>query len=341
MQSYFKDEVRIALLSSQDDRQPGSTSQVDHAINTSPHLSWRSSLSSSTNFDCEEARHSDDVAGSQEGQQWFACTNLSETLVGSLIANNFPSLKKKFPGVLDRFGYKQLRSDDKSSKPKLNGSKKKAICYLLLAAILLGAGGKAIQGAIRKAYHDTPKDAFAISLHDEDSLQDASIKVPTILRPALPSSADEVLPFELHQDDNPVIATPAPSSSAPNKRQLHSIPSQQLIFDKQGCIESWVGQGIVCDALEGAYRDKSDLTSIDVLYSWVNGSDWRHSSAKWMHGYRPTGHWQEYVEEDLFPSSSSAKDDDSTNSPSPSRRSLEKPRTASDAKLTRRAGAAI
>ncbi len=131
----------------------------------------------------------------------------------------------------------------------------------------------------------------------------------------------------------------APSPSATNRRQLDSIPAQRHLFDKSDCLEAWVANGTVCDALDGIYRKRSDLTSLDLLYTWVNGSDWRHSAAKWMHGYRSTGRWQEYVEEDLFPSSSSSNTVKPETTSSARLRSLAEQSTQT--KLTRRSGAAI
>ncbi|KAJ1602902.1 hypothetical protein NDA14_001828 [Ustilago hordei] len=338
MESYFKDGAHIALMSSQEEQQTRDhqCSQPDQAENTSPQLSWRSSSSSSTTvFDCEEASHPHERSIDYNGHEWSSGPESSDTLVGTFIANHFSSLKQK-----GKSGYMQLPDNSYASKPRLGTSKKKAVCLLLFAATLLGAGGKAVLKAINQASHNDHKDPFTVSLHDEDSLQDASIEIPTLPRPVQPFSADEVLPFKLHHDDSVEISTIAPQPSATNKRQLTSIPAQQLLFDKQGCVEAWVGQGTVCDEMKVAYRERPDHTSIDLLYSWVNGSDWRHSSAKWLHGYRPTGRWQEYVEEDLFPSVPSPEGRDLYQPRSVARRSLTQPKPVDDKKLPRR-GAAI
>ncbi|KAJ1031227.1 hypothetical protein NDA18_002445 [Ustilago nuda] len=240
MESYFKDGAHIALMSSQEEQQTRDhqCSQPDQAENTSPQLSWRSSSSSSSSsttvLDCEEARHPHGRSIDYNGHEWSSGPESLDTLVGTFIANHFSSLKQK-----GKSGYMQLPNNSYASKPRLGTSKKKAVCLLLFAATLLGAGGKAVLKAINQASHNDHKDPFTVSLHDQDSLQDASIEIPTLPRPVQPFSADEVLPFKLHHDDSVEISTIAPQPSATNKRQLTSIPAQQLLFDKQGCVEAW------------------------------------------------------------------------------------------------------
>ncbi|SYW75066.1 uncharacterized protein UBRO2_00476 [Ustilago bromivora] len=260
-------------MSSQEEQQTRDhqCSQPDQAEITSPQLSWRSSSSSSTTvFDCEEASHPHGRSIDYNGHEWSSGPESSDTLVGTFIANHFSSLKQKLPTVLSKSGYMQLPDNSYASKPRLGTSKKKAVCLLLFAATLLGAGGKAVLKAINQALHNDHKDPFTVSLHDEDSLQDASIEIPTLPRPVQPFSADEVLPFKLHHDDSVEISTIAPQPSATNKRQLTSIPAQQLLFDKQGCVEAWVGQGTpkpVDDkklprrgaAIQNRFRDHEEL----------------------------------------------------------------------------------
>ncbi|PWY98801.1 hypothetical protein BCV70DRAFT_163957 [Testicularia cyperi] len=140
-------------------------------------------------------------------------------------------------------------------------------------------------------------------LYDSDSLQDAAISIPTFSRPTKPSSADQVLPFALHHDETIDTRVILPSLSARNRRKLYDVPAQVPLLHSDECLEEWVASGTICDQLSNVYTRRSELSKIDIVYSWVNGSDWRHSSAKWMHAYRTRGRWQEYVEEDLFPTS--------------------------------------
>lgn len=347
MQSYFKDEVRISLLSSDEhlqsasSDQPGPSYLAARNTHSSPSLSSPSSLSSTTVFDYKDDQYIHDYAFSPDRQRSNTASESSKTLVGTFIANHFLSLQQKFPSVFNSSsGYKSLAIDKLRHSSRRVASRKKNICILLLAALLLGVGARQIHKAIIRSSSSSAADAFRASLHDEDSLKDASIKVPTLPRPLHPVLPDEVLPFELHHNDTITPATPVPSPSASNRRQLNSIPAQSPLYDKQECVEAWIAQGTVCDALEGIYRKRPDLTNIDLLYTWVNGSDWRHSSAKWMHGYRPTGHWQDYVQEDLFPSSSSSSADAREQETVPTRRrSLSKRKQ--DTKQERRSGAAV
>lgn len=347
MQSYFKDEVRIALLSSDEhdqnvsDPQPSSSSPFHQRNNSSPLLSSRTSNSSATVFEFEDAKRTRHNAIASNRHPWFAASESSDSLVGAFIANHFPKFKQKLPSVLGSPGYKQLAWDDSRHKPRRLASRKKALCLLLLAALLLGIGGRQIHKATFHSIEDDAAAPFRASLHDEDSLPDAFIKIPTLPRPLHPHSPDEVLPFDLHHSDAITPATLAPSPSAKNRRQLESIPAQRHMFDKKECLEMWVAQGVVCDALDGIYRKRLDLTNLDLIYTWVNGSDWRHSAAKWMHGYRPTGHWQEYVEEDLFPSAPSSKASKQQTSTMPAPRSVTRVQANSASGLERRAGAQI
>ncbi|SPO32344.1 uncharacterized protein UTRI_02901 [Ustilago trichophora] len=347
MQSYFKDEVRISLLSSDEHLQSASSDQPGPSYlagrnnQSSPSLSSRSSLSSTTVFDYKDDQYIHDYAFSSDRQRPHTASESSETLVGTFIANHFPTLHQKFPSVFNiSSGYKSLATDELRQASRRAASRKKNICLLLLAALFLGVGGRQIHKAILRSSSSSAADAFRASLHDEDSSKDASIKVPTLPRPLHPVLPEDVLPFELHHNDTITPATPVPSPSASNRRQLDSIPAQRPLFDKQECVEAWIAHGTVCDALEGIYRKRPDLTNIDLLYTWVNGSDWRHSSAKWMHAYRPTGHWQDYVEEDLFPSSSSSSTNTREQKSAPEHR-RELAKREQDAKLTSRSGAAI
>nr|QBH67505.1 hypothetical protein UE_1439 [Ustilago esculenta] len=347
MQSYFKDEVHISLLSSDEhhqlasDPQPRLSFQAESNDNTSPLLSSRSSLSSATIFDYADPPHSHFDAFARDRQRWSATSESSETLVGTLFSNRFPSLKNKFPSVLGNQGYKALATDEFRHTSRRVASRKKAICLLLLAALFLGVGGRQLHKAILQSYRSSAADSFRTSLRDEDSLQDASITVPTLPRPLLPLRPEEVLPFYLHHSDTVISSTPAPAPSALNRRQLDSLPTQRHLFDKQECVEAWISDGTVCDTLESIFRKRPELTNVDIVYTWVNGSDWRHSSAKWMHGYRPTGHWQDYVEEDLFPSSSTSDSSKQPSSAPARRRLLPEAQHEGHLKLTRRSGAAI
>lgn len=347
MQSYFRDEVHIALLSS-DEQQASPSYPDEHNHNTSPLLSSRTSSSSATIFDYRDSQHSQDDAFARDRHRWSNTTTTttaadsSETLVASLIAAHFPSLKSKFPSVLGHSDYAKLASDEHQPRSRRATGRKKTVCLLLLAALLLGVGGRQLHKAILRTSRGNAADSFRASLHDEDSLQDAFIAIPTLPRPEHPVSPEQVLPFELHHDDTVAPFTPAPSATATNRRQLNNIASQQPIFDRRECVEEWIAHGTVCDPLQGIYRKRADLSNIDLLYSWVNGSDWRHSSAKWMHGYRPTGRWQDYVEQDLFPSSSSSSNTSHEQSaPQARAHSLDKREQKSDSSLKRRAGAAI
>ncbi|SNX82064.1 uncharacterized protein MEPE_00770 [Melanopsichium pennsylvanicum] len=347
MQSYFKDEVHIALLSSNEHElatsglRPGPSSETTCNDNPSPQLSCRASLSSTTIFDYEDPYHVQDVAFARDRHGRRVRSDSAETLVGNFISNRFPSLKNSFPTILGTPKYKILASDELRKRTRKAASKKKAICLFLLAAVLLGIGGRQIRKAPLRSSHNGTSESFELSLHDGDSLQDSKITVPTIPRPPHPKLAEEILPFDLHKGDTVNPATPAPSHSASNRRQLDSIPAQRHIFDKQSCVDAWVAHGTICDDLAGIYRKRPDLTHVELLYTWVNGSDWRHMAAKWMHGYRPTGHWQEYVEEDLFPSSSTSAHKSSQPEFASRRRSMLTSRREQEPRLLRRAGAAI
>lgn len=340
-------EVRIDLSTRDEhylnvnESQPGSFVHAKYTDTSLPLMSSRTSFSSGTDFDRRDSVSSHQYAFDHDQHRWSQTSASSETLVGSFIENPFPSLKNRLLSSLAGSRYSKLVSEDLHPASRRPTRRKKLACLVfLLAALILGIGSLRLRNNRKSKWLASlcrPGDSFCLSLHDEDSLQDASIHLPTLPRPEHPLRAEEVLPFALHHYDIIAIAPSVPSPSAANRRQLDTIPSQRLLFDKQECLEAWLAHGIVCEALNGIYRERSDLTHLDLMYSWVNGSDWRHSAAKWMHGYRPTGRWQEYVEEDLFPSASSSQ-----HQPQSSRRSmLAEADRDSESTLMRRSGAAL
>ncbi|SJX66140.1 uncharacterized protein SRS1_13586 [Sporisorium reilianum f. sp. reilianum] len=343
MQPHFKDQVCISMTSSDehgqytDARQAGPSSLSDGSHPSSPINSSRTSFSSATMYERHDTNHTDFY---RDHSSWPSASESSETLVGTLIAIHLASLKSKLPLVLSSTGYKKLATDDFRPVSRKVAHRKKTICGLLLAAFLLGIGGRNLHNkasARPESLYCRTADPFCLSLHDDDSFQDASISIPTLPRPEHPVRPEDVLPVDLHHQDTFTLAPAAPSPSATNRRQLDTIPSQRLLLEKPECVEAWVAHGTVCEALHGVYRQRPDLTNIDLLYTWVNGSDWRHSSAEWMHAYRPTGRWQEYVEEDLFPSASSSMGMSS----STHRRSIKEPVLGAGSELQRRSGAPI
>ncbi len=110
MQSaYFKDEVHIALLASDEHeqranyQQPSSSPCAEPVEHSSPLLSLRSSLSSNTVFDDEDPyQHSSNTRNAfvRDRQHGSMRSESAETLVGNFISSRFPSLKAKFPSVL-------------------------------------------------------------------------------------------------------------------------------------------------------------------------------------------------------------------------------------------------
>ncbi len=285
------DEVRISLLASNDlHKQPGLPHHLEAASSTT-------SLSSATIFDSEDPATYDTASCHRR----HSSNGSTDTLVGALVAKRFPGLWHRLPFVRSAHAYKPVATDAEPRKLNLNGRRLRVVGVLLLAAFLLGVGGSKLHKSMAgKA--TTPEDPFLASLHDDDSWQDKAVITPTFPRPLHPTEPEEILPFGLHHDDADPPPLRAPASSAPNRRQLDVIPAQRILFDNAECLDEWVAEGKVCDEFQGAYGKRPDLTNVDLLYSWVNGSDWRHSSASWMHAYRPTGRWQEYAEEDLFPS---------------------------------------
>ncbi|KAJ9478799.1 EF-hand domain-containing protein [Pseudozyma hubeiensis] len=344
MRPYFRDEVRIQVAQqdghgSDVNNESGSGTRfyADDTSPASPLLSSRTSSSSATEFELQDPlnSHHNDLHGRSS-----RASGSSETLVGNFIASHFPSLKNKLPTTLAGPAYGQLPSGYSRPTSRRLVHRKKTVCaVLLLAALMLGIGGRHVYRSKEPTKIDSwcsAGDLFCPSLHDQDSLQDASIAIPTIARPDHPSSAEDVLPFDLHHNDTVTIAPLAPALSAANRRQLHVVPSQRPWTEDRECLDAWITHGTVCESLSGVFRKQPDLTNVDMLYSWVNGSDWRHTAAKWMHGYRPHGRWQEYVEEDLFPSAASSQQQ--TTSPQRAPRSAIR---ESESKLTRRSGAAL
>ncbi|EPQ30698.1 uncharacterized protein PFL1_01599 [Pseudozyma flocculosa PF-1] len=85
------------------------------------------------------------------------------------------------------------------------------------------------------------------------------------------------------------LSTFIPPKSSPYRRKLPPIRSQLPLTDSDECLEAWLARGHLCDSLQGIYADDAvanreanghRMTDIDVVYTWVNGSDWRHASAK-------------------------------------------------------------
>lgn len=146
----------------------------------------------------------------------------------------------------------------------------------------------------------TPQSSSTSSPFSEISLYDTDKTNEIDPSRTLPPS---VLPFDLHHDEVIDTTLKAPSASARNRRRLYTVPAQAPLLESESCLDQWISHGSVCDKLQDVYTKRPELSSIDILYTWVNGSDWRHSSAKWMHAFRPKGRWQEYVEGDLYPTS--------------------------------------
>ena len=344
MESYFKDEVCISIAPTDEpDRHDDAphAGPSHHALRSdqsSPLLSSRSSLSSATTLDRQDAVYDDEHdASCRDQRRWSGAS--SETLVGSFVLSHFANLKSKLPSALASTGYKKLASDELGPVTRRVVHRKKTACIvLLLAALMLGIGGRHLHKPKHTSSLCGEGDSFCLSLHDQDSLQDALISVPTLPRPEHPERPEDVLPFDLHHDDTFTVAPLVPPPSAANRRQLNVIPSQSVLLDKQECIEAWVAHGTVCEVMRGVYRQRPDLTGVDLLYTWVNGSDWRHNTAEWMHAYRPTGRWQDYVEEDLFPSSSLAVGASAT---SRRRHVVDDASDEGTLKLTRRSAAAV
>ncbi|TKY86048.1 hypothetical protein EX895_004873 [Sporisorium graminicola] len=312
-QPQFNDQVCVSMAPDcphAEAPQAGPSSHADPRDSSSPLTSSRTSFSSATMYDRHDADHTHHNDFYRDQNSWPSASESSETLVGTLFNHHLASLKNKLPSVLAGKGYKKLASDEYPPFSRRIAHRKKFIYGLLLAAIFLGIGGRSLHRAYRAASKANAfcktADPFCLSLHDDDSLQDASISIPTLPRPEHPVRPEDILPVDLHHKDTFKLAPYAPPLSATNRRQLDTIPSQRFMLDKPECVEAWVAHGEVCQALHGVYRQRPDLTSVDLLYSWVNGSDLRHSSAEWMHAYRPDGRWQEYVEQDLFPSESSS-----------------------------------
>lgn len=267
--SYFVDEVRLALL---DD---------DCNANWSRRASDTSLSSASTSLLSEK--------GISISRSHTSAQNLTASTATTAAAHLLLPSYRKCTNALT------------SGKCERTPLRRRRVCVILMVLVCSSLGLYVLVASSRypesvRAESSVHRSArlSGISLHDSDSLSKANSTRPQ------PSS---VLSFDLHHDEDIDTSITAPSASAANRRRLYSVPAQAPLLNSELCLEEWISMGTVCDQLRGIYTEKPELTSIDILYSWVNGSDWRHASAKWMHAFRPKGRWQDYAEKDLFPTS--------------------------------------
>ncbi|PWN47162.1 hypothetical protein IE53DRAFT_335873 [Violaceomyces palustris] len=115
-------------------------------------------------------------------------------------------------------------------------------------------------------------------------------------------SESQILPLHLHHSTRPRPFS-APSESSRRRRKLEPILSQSPLMDSEACSELWFKSGEVCQGLNLDPTSKEEeqrgpgnrkTSEIDIVYTWVNGSDWRHESAKWMYTFRPEGRWDDF-----------------------------------------------
>ncbi|KAN0065487.1 hypothetical protein ACQY0O_001324 [Thecaphora frezii] len=145
-----------------------------------------------------------------------------------------------------------------------------------LVATLVLVSGYALRNAVVAA---NPKDhgpsrGATVAVVFEAAGAGASAPVST---PALPAPVDD-------DESEAQLAALFPPATSPYRRSLEPIRSQLPLTTSDECLDLWIAQGRLCPQLK-AYAEHGDDSEwrrsarIDVLYTWVNGSDPNHSAA--------------------------------------------------------------
>lgn len=113
------------------------------------------------------------------------------------------------------------------------------------------------------------------------------------------------LPLQYHRP--PLLLQPFLYPPTSKRRSVQSIKALEPTLDNQECSEAWIGRGEICEALkvkfgngdgaqDGETSSQSSIEAwkdrkVDVVWTWVNGSDSRHQVSRRMYHSKPFGSW--------------------------------------------------
>ena len=77
--------------------------------------------------------------------------------------------------------------------------------------------------------------------------------------------------------------------SSPEEEELQEVESYRWIMEDEECLEEWIGKGTVCSKMDSSLKRSAAASAsappIDIVFTWVNGSDPLHQQARkyWLY----------------------------------------------------------
>lgn len=148
--------------------------------------------------------------------------------------------------------------------------------------------------------HPPKKPDAKLSNSDKDVLQRLNITLPPgiHLKPQRQPSHPPLpeLPLEYHRDPLPINRFKYPENA--KRRKVQEVDLFRPIWERENCVDDWISKGEICQDLNhhGLFGTKVNVEEwknrkIDVVWTWVNGSDSRHQVSRRMHHTKPSGRW--------------------------------------------------
>ncbi|KAK0531683.1 hypothetical protein OC835_003583 [Tilletia horrida] len=170
-----------------------------------------------------------------------------------------------------------------------------------LFAVLITASALFVLGLSRTQQQPSPPPHSSSSTTvdpdlDSPSSQDASTIALALGRP---------LPPQLHHDSPSFAHFDLDYYALPlaHRTPIRPIASLQLFLAHSACADDWVSSGTLC-AHAPALFTHATAASLDILYTWVNGSA-PHTANRKLYSDTPQGWWEEHWHPDPDPATES------------------------------------